>query len=86
MDILEGEGIEVAQARSLVRSALKARKGKHGGKKAGGQGDHTDEITLAEDLCDNTAPACDSNSNFRLSRNRFAFFMCDNFRVKIFAI
>ena len=33
MEILEGEGIEVAQARSLVRSALKARKGKHGGRK-----------------------------------------------------
>ena len=75
MEILEGEGIEVAQARSLVRSALKARKGKHGGKKAGGQGDHTDEITLAEDLCDNTAPACDSNSNFRLSRIVFTFYL-----------
>ena len=85
MEILEGEGIEVAQARSLVRSALKARKGKHGGRKAGGQGDHTDEITLAEDLCDNTAPACDSNSNFRLSRNRFSLFICDNLRVISFA-
>ena len=69
MEILEGEGIEVAQARSLVRSALKARKRK----KPGGQGDHTDEITLAEDICDNTAPTCDSNSNFRLPRNFFHF-------------
>ena len=64
MQILESEGLQTAEAREIVRRALKERRGgRH--KRPGGQSGHTDPVTLAEDLCDNTAPVCDSASKFR---------------------
>ena len=55
------DGVEKDQAREIVRAALKdRRKGKRKG--AGGQSGQTDEVTLADDMCEDFEITCSGTS------------------------
>ena len=57
MSLLMADGVEKDQAREIVRAALKdRRKGKRKG--AGGQSGQTDEVTLADDMCEDFEITC----------------------------
>merc|ERR1719232_84005 len=57
MSLLMSDGVEKDQARQIVRAALKERKSKRK-KGAGGQSGQTDEVTLADDMCEDFEITC----------------------------
>ena len=64
LSVLESDGFGGKEAKEIVDRAMEAHRG---GKQRGpgGQSGKTDPITLAEDLCNNPEPECDSEAKFR---------------------
>ena len=61
--LLVNDGVEIEEARKTVRAALRERQSRNKRRGAGGQSGQTDEVVIADDLCDDSEITCDTGKN-----------------------
>ena len=66
------DGVDKDQAREIVRAALKDRQRRKKGS-AGGQSGQTDEVTLADDMCDDFEITCAGKMSCKTMQAFFTF-------------